>query len=303
MFLSTVNLKLYQFSVGFDKDVAQHPFYGVPSCIFSFTDVHRSSRVSGFWHISPFMQMTFTWRVFVVMMRSFSSLSSTLGWCLIAFVSLDSKSMMPSQVLFGLERAPSTRNTEPSFSNNHALAPCLYFLLQLVQDWYPLLLRPWLKICPTSKLLSQWDFYKKMSLRATKLNKWHDSLPTCKKSPTYPWNIPQTLNHLFMKEILSYWYFLVVPVVCSKGHLWRCAPLLTTCKYALTLMSARAVQQIALHWVDLIHICSLAWLHAVAVSMALSYNPYKWPLNGLNGLVSGIITGRGPSCSVGLTDH
>ncbi len=33
-----------------------------------------------------------------------------------------------------------------------------------------------------------------------------------------PWNIPQTLNHLFMKEILSYWYFRV-PRVCSRGLL------------------------------------------------------------------------------------
>ena len=66
----------------------------------------------------------------------------------------------------------------------------------------------WLKIYPTSKLLSQWDFYNKnKSLRATKLNKWHDSLPTSKKTLTYLWNIPQTLNHLGMKEILSYWYF------------------------------------------------------------------------------------------------
>ena len=37
-----------------------------------------------------------------------------------------------------------------------------------------------------------------------------------KKIPTDPWNIPQTLNHLFMKEILSYWYFRV-PRVCSRG--------------------------------------------------------------------------------------
>ena len=39
-----------------------------------------------------------------------------------------------------------------------------------------------------------------------------------KKTPTYPWNIPQTLNQLCMKEILSYWYF-GVPGVCSKGQL------------------------------------------------------------------------------------
>ena len=39
-----------------------------------------------------------------------------------------------------------------------------------------------------------------------------------KKIPTDPWNIPQTLNHLFMKEILSYWYFRV-PRVCSRGLL------------------------------------------------------------------------------------
>ena len=28
-----------------------------------------------------------------------------------------------------------------------------------------------------------------------------------KKNPTYSWNIPQTINHLFLKEILPYLYF------------------------------------------------------------------------------------------------
>ena len=38
------------------------------------------------------------------------------------------------------------------------------------------------------------------------------------KIPTDPWNIPQTLNYLFMKEILSYLYF-GIPGVCSRGLL------------------------------------------------------------------------------------
>ena len=42
------------------------------------------------------------------------------------------------------------------------------------------------------------------------------SFSISKKNATYPWNIPQTLKHLFMKEILSYLYF-GVPGVCSKG--------------------------------------------------------------------------------------
>ena len=36
-----------------------------------------------------------------------------------------------------------------------------------------------------------------------------------KKTPTDPWNIPRTLNHLFMKEVLSYSYF-GVSRVCSR---------------------------------------------------------------------------------------
>ena len=39
-----------------------------------------------------------------------------------------------------------------------------------------------------------------------------------KKTPTNPWNIPQTLNYLFMKEISSFLYFWV-PGVCSRGLL------------------------------------------------------------------------------------
>ena len=39
-----------------------------------------------------------------------------------------------------------------------------------------------------------------------------------KKTPTDPWNIPQTLNYKFMKEILSHLYF-EVPGVCSRGLL------------------------------------------------------------------------------------
>ena len=42
----------------------------------------------------------------------------------------------------------------------------------------------------------------------------HDS----KKIQTYPWNIPENMNHLFMKEILSCLYF-GVAAVCSKGLL------------------------------------------------------------------------------------
>ena len=39
-----------------------------------------------------------------------------------------------------------------------------------------------------------------------------------KKTPTDPWNIPQILNYLFMKEIPSYLNF-GVPGVCSRGLL------------------------------------------------------------------------------------
>ena len=39
-----------------------------------------------------------------------------------------------------------------------------------------------------------------------------------KEVPTDPWNIPQTLDFPFMKEILSYLYF-GVPGVCSRGLL------------------------------------------------------------------------------------
>ena len=35
-----------------------------------------------------------------------------------------------------------------------------------------------------------------------------------KEIPTDPWNIPQTLNHLCMKEILSYMYFVYVFRIC-----------------------------------------------------------------------------------------
>ena len=47
-----------------------------------------------------------------------------------------------------------------------------------------------------------------------------------KHFPTYPWNIPQTFNHLFMKEFLSF-EGLGMPGVCSRGmlgfswNLWR----------------------------------------------------------------------------------
>ena len=66
----------------------------------------------------------------------------------------------------------------------------------------------WLKIYPTSTLLSQWDFYNKnKSLRATKLNKWHDSLPTSKKTPTfwwYQWYVPRAIcgdEHLLFASL------------------------------------------------------------------------------------------------------
>ena len=39
-----------------------------------------------------------------------------------------------------------------------------------------------------------------------------------KKTPTDPWNIPQTLNYLLMKEILSYLYF-GISGVCSRDLL------------------------------------------------------------------------------------
>lgn len=39
-----------------------------------------------------------------------------------------------------------------------------------------------------------------------------------KNSPTYHWNVPQTLSYLFMKEILSCLY-LGIPGVCSCGLL------------------------------------------------------------------------------------
>ena len=39
-----------------------------------------------------------------------------------------------------------------------------------------------------------------------------------KNFPTYPWNIPQTFNHLFMKEFLSF-EVLGMPGVCSRGML------------------------------------------------------------------------------------
>lgn len=49
------------------------------------------------------------------------------------------------------------------------------------------------------------------------LNTMHDiSWNYPMKTPTYPWNIRQTLNHLFKKEILSYLHF-EVPGVCSSG--------------------------------------------------------------------------------------
>ncbi len=44
------------------------------------------------------------------------------------------------------------------------------------------------------------------------------TMPVSKKIATDPWNIPQTLNHLSMKEILPYLYF-GVPGVCSRGLL------------------------------------------------------------------------------------
>ena len=40
-----------------------------------------------------------------------------------------------------------------------------------------------------------------------------------KEIPTDAWKIPQTLNHLWMKEILSYMYF-GEPGVCSRGLLF-----------------------------------------------------------------------------------
>ena len=44
------------------------------------------------------------------------------------------------------------------------------------------------------------------------------------KTPTYPWNIPQTLNYLFMKEILSYLYlgYLGLPRVCWNLLRYTC---------------------------------------------------------------------------------
>ena len=39
-----------------------------------------------------------------------------------------------------------------------------------------------------------------------------------RKTPTDPWNIPQTLNYLLMMEILSYLYF-GIPGVCSRDLL------------------------------------------------------------------------------------
>ena len=64
-------------------------------------------------------------------------------------------------------------------------------------------------------LLGLW-FWTPLEFRYV-LPSWFPTF-TCrssKKTPTDPWNIPRTLNHLFMKEILSYSYF-GVPRVCSR---------------------------------------------------------------------------------------
>ena len=45
-------------------------------------------------------------------------------------------------------------------------------------------------------------------------HEFYDTLHS-KKTPTDPWNIPEILNYLFMKEILSYLNF-GVPGVCSR---------------------------------------------------------------------------------------
>ena len=56
-----------------------------------------------------------------------------------------------------------------------------------------------------------------------------------KKIPTDPWNIPQTLNHLFLKEILSYWYFRV-PFGYVPFGVGVCWNFLRVIEFLLTLM-------------------------------------------------------------------
>jgi len=66
------------------------------------------------------------------------------------------------------------------------------------------------------------------------------TLHISKKLPTYPWNMPQAINYLFMKDILSYFYVGVPGVhpIYIVGIYWG---------FLLLKASNRGVKQLGYH--------------------------------------------------------